>query len=99
MIQAIHPTPCRSNCRGRRRLGLLSLLFDAADQSVALAMAISPFRHARYADALEPTPEPDLTAGCPCGGTSMTIAPTRRQHVPRIAGRVRRPAKSMMRRS
>ncbi|MEV6868883.1 hypothetical protein AB0M44_48950 [Streptosporangium subroseum] len=30
---------------------------------VALAMAISPFRHARYADALEPNPEPDLTVG------------------------------------
>jgi predicted MFS family arabinose efflux permease len=30
---------------------------------VALAMAISPFRHARYSDALEPNPEPDLTVG------------------------------------
>jgi predicted MFS family arabinose efflux permease len=30
---------------------------------VALAMVISPFRHARYADALEPDPEPDLTVG------------------------------------
>ncbi|WP_255415489.1 hypothetical protein [Streptosporangium sp. 'caverna'] len=40
-----------------------SLLFDAANQPVAPAMAISPFRRARYADALEPDPEPDLTVG------------------------------------
>jgi hypothetical protein len=63
MIQAIHPTPCRSNCRGWRQFGLLSLLFDGANQSVALATAISSFRHARYADALEPNPEPDLIVG------------------------------------